>query len=290
MAPAAREVGVVFQHYALFPHLTVAENVEYPLRMRRVPRRERRERREEMLRLVRLERLDERHPSELSGGQQQRVALARALVFSPRVLLMDEPLGALDRALRLELQEELRRVHRETGATVVYVTHDQEEALALSDRVAVMHEGRVLQEGTPRELFETPADAFTARFFGDCNLFPLVGEARNGTAHWALQRLDGSVAYEWQLPANGHRPGSLLAVRPRRVRLLATGGEADNTAVVPGLVEEIVFLGQTVRVRCSTDAFGQVLVDVDPWGIGRIDRGSRVALAFDPREGALVQP
>jgi len=289
MSPAARQVGVVFQHYALFPHMTVAENVEYPLRMRHVSRRTRRARSAEMLQLVRLDGLDSRRPSELSGGQQQRVALARALVFSPRVLLMDEPLGALDRSLRLEMQDELRRVHRETGSTIVFVTHDQEEALALSDRVAVMRAGCVLQEGTPRELFEIPTDAFTARFFGACNLFPLVGEANNGTCRWALEHRDGGVIYEWLLPANGNRAGTLLAIRPRRVRLLPGDQSAQDPAVVSGVVEEVVFLGQTARVRCATAAFGPVLVDVDPWEVGRLDPGLHVVLAFDPREGALVK-
>ena len=290
LSPAARQVGVVFQHYALFPHMTVAENVEYPLRMRHVSRRERRARSLAMLQLVRLDGLEARRPSELSGGQQQRVALARALVFSPRVLLMDEPFGALDRSLRIEMQDELRRVHRETGTTVVFVTHDQEEALALSDRVAVMRAGCVLQEGTPRELFEKPTDAFTARFFGACNLFPLAGEASNGTSRWALEHRDGKVIYEWRLPANGSRAGTLLAVRPRRVQLLPGGQSIDDAAVVPGVVEDVVFLGQTARVRCATAAFGQVLVDVDPWEVGRLEPGLGVVLAFDPRAGALVKP
>jgi putative spermidine/putrescine transport system ATP-binding protein len=288
-SPAAREVGVVFQHYALFPHMTVAENVEYPLRMRSVPRRERRARATAMLQLVRLEGLDERRPSELSGGQQQRVAVARALVFSPRVLLMDEPLGALDRALRLEMQEELRRIHRETGMTVVYVTHDQEEALALSDRVAVMRAGRVLQEGTPRELFDAPNDAFTARFFGECNLFPLGYESSQGTARWSLQHRDGGLVYEWAEAANGHGAGMLLAVRPRRIRLLPRNSTSE-AAVVAAVVEDVVFLGESARVHCRTEAFGPVLADADPRDAAPLEPGTRIELAFDPRDGALVRP
>jgi ABC-type Fe3+/spermidine/putrescine transport system ATPase subunit len=188
------------------------------------------------------------------------------------------------------MQDELRRVHRETGATVVFVTHDQEEALALSDRVAVMRAGCVLQEGTPRELFEKPTDAFTARFFGACNLFPLAGEASKGTSRWALEHRDGGLIYEWRLPANGNGAGTLLAVRPRRVQLLPGGQSVDDAAVVPGVVEDVVFLGQTARVRCATAAFGQVLVDVDPWEVGRLEPGLGVVLAFDPRAGALVEP
>jgi energy-coupling factor transporter ATP-binding protein EcfA2 len=157
----------------LFPHLTVGENVRYPLKLRRWARREADDRVEEMLALVRLNGLADRYPRELSGGQQQRVALARALAFRPALLLMDEPLGALDRTLRVEMEEEIRRIHREAKATVVYVTHDREEAFAMSDRIGVLRAGRLLQEGDARTLYEAPVDTFVARFFGDSLLLPV---------------------------------------------------------------------------------------------------------------------
>jgi len=163
LSPAERGIGVVFQHYALFPHMTVRDNIGYSLRRRRWSRERWRERVRDTLRLVRLEGYEARYPRQLSGGQQQRVAVARALAFHPRLLLMDEPLGALDRALRVEMQEELRRIHRESETTVVYVTHDQEEALALSDRVAILWEGRLQQVGAPRDLYRVPANRIRLR-------------------------------------------------------------------------------------------------------------------------------
>ncbi|MFB8369627.1 ABC transporter ATP-binding protein [Pseudarthrobacter sp. NPDC055928] len=167
IAPNRRDIGIVFQDYALFPHMTVWENVAYPLRARRVPRSEQSARVTEALRLVRLSEKANSYPSELSGGQKQRVALARAIVFGPRVLLMDEPLGALDRSMREEMKHELKRLHAELGVTVVYVTHDQGEAMALADRVAVMKDGRLIQVGAPPELYYRPANRFIAEFVGD---------------------------------------------------------------------------------------------------------------------------
>ena len=169
--PHKRNIGMVFQSYSLFPHMTVAENVGFPLRMRtRLSRQEARQRIDEMLALVQLGHLGTRYPRQLSGGQQQRVAMARALVSHPRLLLMDEPLGALDKKLREQMQIEIKRIHRSVGTTVIYVTHDQTEALTMSDLVVVMHQARVSQVGTPRVLYEAPANLFVADFLGDSNL------------------------------------------------------------------------------------------------------------------------
>jgi ABC-type Fe3+/spermidine/putrescine transport system ATPase subunit len=167
--PFKRNVGMVFQNYALFPHMTVADNLAFPLRMRKLPAATIRDRVARGLALVQLDGLGARSPRHLSGGQQQRVALARALVFEPPVLLMDEPLGALDKQLRLEMQLELKHLQARLGVTVIYVTHDQEEALTLSDRIAVMNRGRIEQVGEPTELYETPATAFVAQFIGESN-------------------------------------------------------------------------------------------------------------------------
>ncbi|MEV6594848.1 ABC transporter ATP-binding protein [Streptomyces acidicola] len=178
LKPHRRNLGVVFQHYALFPHMSVARNIGFPLRQRRLPKGEVQAKVAEALALVRLEEFADRLPKQLSGGQQQRVALARAVVYNPRALLMDEPLGALDKKLRDQLQGEIARMHRELGMTFVFVTHDQEEALTLSDRIAVFNEGRLEQVGTPTELYESPQTLFVAQFLGESNVFSGTTDGR----------------------------------------------------------------------------------------------------------------
>jgi putative spermidine/putrescine transport system ATP-binding protein len=170
LAPSERNIGMVFQHYALFPHMSVARNIDYGLRMRRWDASRRRARVGELLAMIKLEHVGERLPHQLSGGQQQRVAIARALAYAPSILLMDEPLGALDRALRIEMAEEIRRIHRTLGATFMYVTHDRDEAMTLADRVLVMHQGRIDADGKPQHLFECPESAFVAEFFSGMNV------------------------------------------------------------------------------------------------------------------------
>ncbi|WP_380280602.1 ABC transporter ATP-binding protein [Kitasatospora purpeofusca] len=252
LPPHRRDLGMVFQHYALFPHMTVAKNIAFPLEQRKVTKPEIARRVAEALRMVQLEEMADRLPSRLSGGQQQRVALARAIVFNPRVLLMDEPLGALDKKLREQLQGEIARMHRELGITFVFVTHDQEEALALSDRIAVFNEGRIEQVGTPEELYERPATLFVARFLGESNVFTgrLTGPGR----------LTGD-GYELAVPEAGAGAAAseevALIVRPERMRLLATEDFAPfghNT--LAGTVAEVVYFGAhrrvTVDLACGT--------------------------------------
>jgi putative spermidine/putrescine transport system ATP-binding protein len=175
LAPSERNIGMVFQHYALFPHMSVARNIEYGLRMRGWDNSRRRARVSELLAMIKLEHVGERLPHQLSGGQQQRVAIARALAYAPSILLMDEPLGALDRALRIEMAEEIRRIHRTLGATFIYVTHDRDEAMTLADRVLVMHQGKIDADGKPQQLFERPQSAFVAEFFSGMNV--IAGKA-----------------------------------------------------------------------------------------------------------------
>jgi len=283
LSPAERGVGFVFQHYALFPHLSVRDNVAYPLRMRHVSKRERALRADEALELVRLEGFGDRLPAELSGGEQQRVALARALVFGPRVLLMDEPLGALDRGLRIEMEQELRRIHRETRVTVVYVTHDQEEALILSDRIGVLRAGRLLQEGTPRELFETPANEFVARFFGECNLLPIEVQASNGDARWAFGH-DGVPARQWAWPSprGRHDRPWFLMVRPADVRVGPLHGARPEAVTVPAVIDDVVYLGTSMRLNCTTREFGRVLAEPPAYAASGMRPGDEVELSFDP--------
>ena len=224
-----RDVNTVFQDYALFPHMTVAENVEYGLRVKKVPKMERRQRAMQALAGVRLEGLEDRRPQQLSGGQRQRVALARALVNHPRVLLLDEPLGALDLKLRQHMQVELKSIQRDVGITFIFVTHDQEEALTMSDRVAVFNAGRIEQVATPAEVYERPATPFVAGFVGSTNLL----------ADEVASRLLG-------------RSGT-FSLRPEKLRLLPGGQTPDpGSASVPGVVEDVVYLGSASRYLIRT--------------------------------------
>jgi putative spermidine/putrescine transport system ATP-binding protein len=227
--PYSRDVNTVFQDYALFPHMTVAENVQYGLRVRRVPKAERRERATRALEMVRLGGLGDRKPTQLSGGQRQRVALARAIVNEPQVLLLDEPLGALDFKLRQEMQIELQHVHREVGITFVYVTHDQEEALAMSDQIAVLNNGKIEQVGTPLEVYERPQTDFVAGFIGISNLI--------------------------------ERDGRHMTIRPEKIRLLAEGEDPPPGArVETGRVRDVIYVGVLTRYVVDLDAGGELVV------------------------------
>ena len=237
--PDRRPVNTVFQAYALFPHMTVRQNIEFGLRMRRVKNPELSQRVAQAIEMVRLAGMEDRRPAQLSGGQQQRVALARALVNQPKVLLLDEPLGALDLKLRQEMQQELKALQREVGITFVFVTHDQEEALAMSERIGVMSEGRLLQVGTPREIYERPASRFVADFIGRTNLIEATVESA-GTVRLA----NGvRIAAETSMPA-----GSEVAVslRPERARLHRRGTVAAEGSGLDGEVRDITYLGHAV--------------------------------------------
>jgi putative spermidine/putrescine transport system ATP-binding protein len=276
LAPFERDVNTVFQDYALFPHLDVLGNVEYGLRVRKVAKAERRARAEQALATVRLEGFGRRRPGQLSGGQRQRVALARALVNRPRVLLLDEPLGALDLKLREEMQVELKAIQREVGITFVFVTHDQEEALTLSDRVAVFSKGRIEQVGAPREVYERPVSAFVAGFVGTSNLL-------------------SAQAARSLFATPGDDPG-LWTVRPERIRVLPgqAGGEQagrdgdmpGGVVVAGGTVREVVYAGATTRVVVVLDAGGE-LVALAPWegdAAHAPARGDRVRLVWRPED------
>jgi putative spermidine/putrescine transport system ATP-binding protein len=230
---------MVFQNYALFPHMTAIKNVLFPLKMRRFPRKDVQARAEKILDLVGLARFAERYPRELSGGQQQRVALARGLVFDPDVVLLDEPLGALDKNLREQMQVEIKRIHREVGITMIYVTHDQTEAMTMSDRVAVFHDGRIEQVGSPLEVYNRPANRFVGEFIGDSNFFA----GRCDPARPGVVELAGigpvRVAGE-RIPAGAVD----LMIRPERLRLIAAGASADN--VFEMVVDDVINYGDSI--------------------------------------------
>lgn len=243
--PAKRDIGMVFQNYALFPHMTVAENVAFPLLMRRVPRAERERRVQETLKLVDLPTHGARLPRQLSGGQQQRVALARAVVFDPQLLLLDEPFGALDRQLREQMQLEVRRLQQRLELTALFVTHDQEEALVMSDRIAVMGQGQIVQLGAPEEIYRTPSSRFVAGFIGESNLY------RARPLDDTTAELDGGMRVP--LPANriGVKGDLGLMLRPERVRSLGPDDTAD--IAFDGHVEEVVYLGETIKYRIKSE-------------------------------------
>ncbi len=263
-----RNLGMVFQKYALFPHMTVAENIAFPLKMRRAPMLERAARVERALELVRLSGYGARKPSQLSGGQQQRVALARAIVYWPPVLLMDEPLGALDKKLRERMQLEIKHLQRTLGATVVYVTHDQEEALTMADRIAVLNEGRLEQIGPPEELYERPANSFVADFLGETNFLDGVLGTRAGDACTVALGGELMVQGAWAGGEAWREPDQLVrvAIRPERVALgRPRPASGDGHA---GTVIETVYAGNSVacvvRLRSGVDVMARV-----PSGSGR---------------------
>jgi putative spermidine/putrescine transport system ATP-binding protein len=254
--PYARDVNTVFQDYALFPHMTVQENVEYGLKIKKVDRGERRQRAEEALEMVSLSGYGKRKPAQLSGGQRQRVALARAIVNRPRILLLDEPLGALDLKLRQGMQVELKRIQGEVGITFIYVTHDQEEALTMSDRLAVFDQGTIVQVGAPAEVYERPKTEFVAGFVGVSNML--------------------------------ERDGNRFTVRPEKIRILDDGRPADGEHVESGTVVDVAYAGMITRYVVALDAGGELQVvrqNLETSSADALeDRGRKVHVAWRPEQ------
>jgi putative spermidine/putrescine transport system ATP-binding protein len=282
--PARRNIGLVFQSYALFPHMSVFDNVAFPLSIRRVPPAEIRRRVQQALSLVRLDGYGDRRPGELSGGQQQRVALARAVVFEPAILLLDEPLGALDRKLREEVQVELRRLQRTLGVTTVLVTHDQEEALSLSDRIVVLSEGQLQQCATPEEAYQRPSNAFVAGFLGVANM--LEGAVETGPSGRSGLRLkSGEFAPCAFNPAVARASQLRAVIRSERLRLVPL---EDAHAYLRATVTDTVYLGQTVRYHLSTSG-GHAMIAAANAASDRFKPGETVALTWAD-EDAWVLP
>jgi spermidine/putrescine transport system ATP-binding protein len=283
LPPNKRPVNMVFQRYALFPHKTVFENIAFPLELRRVPKRERATRVREMLELVRLPGVEDRSPAKLSGGQAQRVALARALILRPEVLLLDEPLTALDLKLRKAMQLELRRIHEELGTTFLYVTHDQEEALTMSDRIVLMNDGRIVQEGDPAEIYERPRSVFASHFIGEANL--LRGTVTAAESDSTRVRV-GNI--EIVAPAHAAEAGQevVVSVRPERIAIAAAGAVLSAQNLFDGRIGRRIFLGNLVRflVELAPGVVATVQAPVEAAGL---TEGDDVVVGWE-RDSSIV--
>ncbi|MDX6748994.1 ABC transporter ATP-binding protein [Geminicoccaceae bacterium 1502E] len=275
--PHRRDIGMVFQNYALFPHMTVAENLAFPLQVRRVGKAEAEERVKKALSMVRLDGFGQRRPAQLSGGQQQRVALARALVFEPKLVLMDEPLGALDKQLRESMQYEIKHLHERLGVTVVYVTHDQSEALTMSDRVAVFNDGVIQQLAPPDELYEHPENAFVAQFIGENNR--LRGLVRSQDGRFCAVEVAGRTVHALSVAAGGQGSSTCLSLRPERAVLDPVDGDWANR--FEARVEELIYHGDHIRTRLSLLGHEDFVVKVpNRPGLSPLSPGAAVTVAW----------
>ena len=287
LPPYKRNIGMVFQNYALFPHMTVAKNIAFPLEMRGTATNEIDARVARVLTLVGLQNYGPRLPSQLSGGQQQRIALARAMVFEPPLLLMDEPLGALDKKLREQMQLEIMQLHRKLGMSIIYVTHDQEEALTMSDRIAVFNNGRIEQVGTPAELYEEPATRFVANFIGETNLFPgKVIEIADG----CCVVTGGDVRLRTRVRGS-LRSGQdvFVAVRPERTQLAAPAGAPGNENKLLGQVVELIYLGKSRKYVVRAGAMQlTVLEQITTSGGAPFNIGDAVAVHWRAEDAVSV--
>ena len=280
LRPEKRNFGMVFQGYALFPHMTVRQNIAYPLEVRKGARDEIVKRVDEMLELVQLETFGDRLPRQLSGGQQQRVALARALIFDPLVLLLDEPLGALDKNLRSNVQTQLKHLHRKVGKTFVYVTHDQEEALSMSDRVVIMNHGRVVQVGSPQELYERPSTLFATKFIGKSNILRGVVNQVNGNE--VLYAVADKIFHHLVSKEKFSKDDEIiLALRPEKIRITRSKITTNKVNILVGRIIEITYFGSTISVNVETDSLGEFIIDVPVWDNQEtLEEGQEISLTW----------
>ncbi|MCW6507810.1 ABC transporter ATP-binding protein [Lichenifustis flavocetrariae] len=288
--PHRRDIGMVFQNYALFPHMTVSENIAFPLQVRKRPAAEIEQRVKRALDMVHLSTLGGRRPLQLSGGQQQRVAVARALVFEPKIILMDEPLGALDRQLRESMQLEIRSIHERLGVTAVYVTHDQGEALTMSDRIAIFSNGAIEQLGSPEELYSRPSNAFVAQFIGENNLMPCAVARTSGLECEAELAGSGPVRARYGDLSPGQTDG-VVAVRPEKVRVRPKSAMDSSENSFSAVVEAVVFFGDHVKLALRL-AGGQKLVsrslpeDTATFGVV----GQELTVGWNTQDCAIYAP
>ena len=279
VSPHKRDIGMVFQNYALFPHMTVSENLAFPLRVRKMSASEVDTTVEQALSMVRLSGFGDRLPGQLSGGQQQRVAVARALVFRPKLVLMDEPLGALDKQLREQMQFEIKHIHENLGVTVIYVTHDQSEALTMSNRIAVFNDGIIQQLAPPGDLYERPKNAFVAQFIGENNvLFGEVKQVSNGACD--VQVLDGNMVKATVVNIGGVGKETTLSLRPERVNINPESGTCTN--VVRAKVEEVIYLGDHIRTRVNLCGQNDFIIKIpNAHGHVNLQYGEEIDVGWD---------
>lgn len=258
LAPHKRDIGMVFQNYALFPHMTIAENLAFPLKVRAQSNEEITTKVDAALKMVELEHVANRYPKQLSGGQQQRVALARALVFEPKLVLMDEPLGALDKQLREQMQLEIKHLHEKLGITILYVTHDQDEALTMSDRIAVFNNGAVQQLASPTDLYESPSNSFVAQFIGENN--QLLGQVANIEGKQCIVQVGPKRIYAKPVSVDRIGEPTQLSIRPEKISVASEKQNFDN--VVTGVLKELIYHGDHHRLVVSIAAVGDLVVKV----------------------------
>ena len=279
--PYEREIGMVFQNYALFPHMTVQENLSFPLEVRKISKSDIQDKVKKALDMVELGDFGTRFPAQLSGGQQQRVALSRALVFEPRLVLMDEPLGALDKNLREQMQYEIKHIHERIGITVVYVTHDQSEALTMSNRIAVFDDGVVQQLSTPDILYEKPENSFVAQFIGENNR--MTGTVKQINGEFCSVDLDGGGSVQ-ALKVNVNKVGdkTQLSVRPERVSIKSNKDQSINKFT--GNVKELIYLGDHIRARLDVCGNDEFIVKIPNEGNLDLQEGSKITVSWDPKD------
>ena len=279
--PYEREIGMVFQNYALFPHMTVQENLSFPLEVRKISKSDIQDKVKKALDMVELGDFGTRFPAQLSGGQQQRVALSRALVFEPRLVLMDEPLGALDKNLREQMQYEIKHIHERIEITVVYVTHDQSEALTMSNRIAVFDDGVVQQLSTPDILYEKPENSFVAQFIGENNR--MTGTVKQINGEFCSVDLDGGGSVQ-ALKVNVNKVGdkTQLSVRPERVSIKSNKDQSINKFI--GNVKELIYLGDHIRARLDVCGIDEFIVKIPNEGNLDLKEGSKINVSWDPKD------
>lgn len=289
VAPHKRGIGMVFQNYALFPHMTVAENLAFPLQVRKMGKAEVEERVQNVLNLVELGAFGNRRPAQLSGGQQQRIAVARALVFEPDLVLMDEPLGALDKQLREQMQYEIKHIHENLGVTVVYVTHDQSEALTMSDRIAVFNDGVIQQLSSPDDLYERPDNSFVAQFIGENNKLAgtVVSEGKDGNCKVKLD--SGETVNALNVATEGKDSKTMLSLRPERVMVNPKRGEVPNT--LKGEIKELIYLGDHIRTRMEVAGHDDFIVKVpNTYGHAALAEGTKATIGWHTEDCRALDP
>ena len=289
MPPHKRDIGMVFQNYALFPHLTIEENVAFPLAVRGGSKAETAERVKAALRMIKMEGLAQRRPGQLSGGQQQRVALARALVFKPQLVLMDEPLGALDKRLREQMQLEIKQIHDTMGVTVVYVTHDQSEALTMSDRIAVFNDGIVQQIDRPSVLYKDPVNSFVANFVGENNVLSGTVDIIDGK-YCRVALASGGTVVAKAVKVRAPGAATSLSVRPECVSILPDAKADDQPNRLQATVQSTIYLGDHALAVLDVAGNGEFIVKLQSDNLGGLSQGQRVAIGFRPEDCLALDP